>query len=206
VLAYERAGTQLMRSAGMPPSFYDHPDDFVGLQVNDVGMAELGERVNQGFERVISAPREVREAFTSFFGPSGDAALASMFLDPTKALPALRQQVGAAEVAGAGFSFGFRLDRNRSMDIAARGFDYQSATERFTNLVQTQPLFNETISETKDLQVEEEGAQAVFGLAGAGEALTAIERRGQERAAAFEGGGGAQGSVSSGARGLGSSK
>lgn len=207
VLAFEREGAQLMRSAGMPPQFYDHWSDFVAPISSGMSMAELAERVEGSFQRVTAAPRGVREAFTSFFGPSGDAALAAFFLDPTKALPALRIQVRAAEAAGAGFNFGFTLGRDRAIEVAEAGYDFGSAQDRFANLFQVAPLFQETVGEAAtgiDLQAEDEGVEALFGLAGAGESTTAIERRRDERTAAFGGSGGAQGSVQSGARGLGS--
>lgn len=203
VIAYERNAAELMHSAGMPPGFYDKPDDFVDLIVNRVSANELASRINQGFIRVQSGPRAVREAFASFFGPSGDAALAAVFLDPKKALPALQQQVGAAEIAGAGFNFGFKLSRDRSLEAAGQGYDYAAANDRFANLVRIAPLFSETISEHDDIQAETEGVQTVFGLEGASQASRKIEQRSDERAAAFEGGGGAMGSARTGARGLG---
>lgn len=206
VLAYEKGVAELMHAAGMPPGFYDQPDDFVDLMVNRVSVNELADRVNRGFQRVAAGSRSVREAFASFFGPSGDAALASMFLDPKKALPALMQQVGAAEIAGAGFNFGFKVSRERSMEAASQGFDFNAAMDRFAGLGQVSPLFQETISEGQDLRAEEEGVESVFALSGAGEATKAIERRQQERQAAFQGGGGPQSSTSTGARGLASAE
>ena len=205
VLEYERQAAAIMRAAGMPPQFYDHWSDFVDLIARGVSLQELAERVQEGFERVATAPRAVREAFTSFFGPSADAALAAVFLDPDRALPALRTQVRAAEAAGAGFQFGFTLRRDRAVEIAEAGFDFGSAQDRFANLAQIRPIFEETVGERdeQDLRAEEEGVRAVFGLEGAGEAMQVIEQRRQRRAAAFSGGGGVQGSPQTGARGLG---
>ncbi len=205
ILAYEREASALMRASGMPPAFYDHWSDFVEPIASGMSMQELSERVQGGFERVANAPRGVREAFTSFFGPSGDAALAAVFIDPERALPALRTQVRAAEAAGAGFTFGFTLGRERAIEIAESGYDYGAAQDRFANLFEIAPLFSETVGEAKtgpDLEAAEEGVEAVFGLTGGGDSMRALERRREERVAAFSGGGGAQGTSQLGARGL----
>ena len=208
VIAYERQGSQLMRSAGMPPGFYDHWSDFVSLIANNTSMDDLSQRISQGFERVQTLPRTVREAYASFFGPSGDAALAAHFLDPTKALPVLRQQVAAAEVAGAGFNFGFTLGRDRAMEAASAGFDFASARDRFANLAQMRPLFNETVGESAaaDLSAEDEGAKMAFGLEGGDQAGLAIEARRKQRVADFAGGGGSTGTPQLGSRGLGAAR
>lgn len=206
VLAFEREGAQRMRAAGMPPQFYDHWSDFVPIIASGQSMGELAERIEEGFQRVNTAPRGVRDAFTSFFGPSGDAALAAFFLHPAKALPALRLQVRAAEAAGAGFNFGFTLQRERAGEIGEAGYDYGAAQDRFANLWQIAPMFQETVGEARvgeDLEIMDEGVSALFGLGGAGDALKAIEQRREERKAAFGGGGGSQGSIEEGARGLG---
>ena len=206
VLAYEKDAISLMRQAGMPPGFYDHPSDFVDLIAKGVSMNELTARVNDGFGRVATAPRAVRDAFTNFFGPSGDAALAAMFMNPDIALPTLRLQVQAAGVAGTGFNFGFTLGRNKALEVAESGFDMDSAPDRWMSLVQARPLFDETVSETQDLQAEEQGVAAVFGLAGGGQAATDMNRRREQREAAFQGGGGAAGSERVGAKGLGTAR
>lgn len=206
ILAFEREAAQRMRAAGMPPQFYDHWSDFVPIIASGQSMAEFAERIEDGFQRVATAPRGVRDAFASFFGPSGDAALAAVFLDPNKALPALRLQVRAAEAAGAGFNFGFTLGRDRALEVAEAGYDFQSAQDRFANLFQIAPLFQETAGESAagiELEAEDEGVEAAFGVGEAGEATRAIEQRRNQRVAALSGSGGAQGSISTGARGLG---
>lgn len=209
VLNYEAEAIARMRAAGFPPGFYDNFEDFIPIIAGGVSMSELAVRIEDGFERVNTAPRGVREAFANFFGPSGDAALAAFFVDRDRALPALRRQVRAAEVAGAGFNFGFTLTRGTALEIADAGFDFQGSQDRFANLAQQAPLFQETVGEGQigeDLGELEEGVEAVFGLEGAGEALRATNRRRQQRTAAFEGSGGAIGSPQTGAAGLGSAR
>lgn len=205
ILAWERNVSSMMTAAGMPRQFYDHWTDFQPLITAGWNPQQVGARIEEAFIRVQQSPRPVREAFTELFGPSGDVALAAFTLDPTKALPALQREVATAEVAGAGTTFGFNLNRRQATEIAEAGFDFGTALERFQGLEEIDPLLRETVGETargEDITFDE-GAAAVFGLQGAGEAVSQIRRREEERQAEFSGGGGAQGAPTTGARGLG---
>lgn len=206
ILAWERQAEALMANAGFPPQFYDSYEDFQPMITRGWTVAQLADRVNDSFVQIASLPGTVRQAFGNFFGPAANPALAAVVLDPEKALPALRTQIAAAETAGAGMQFGFTLGRRRALQAGEAGFRFEDAISRFGNLATQRDLFRETMSERRDdLQAEEEGVAALFGLEGAGEALTSIERRRQERQAEFSGGGGAAGS-SSGLRGLGTAR
>src|SRR5690606_25123415 len=184
VLAYETQARQLMRAAGLPPGFWDEPSDFRRLIANDVSIAELAERINEGYLRVARADQTVRDAFASMFGPSGDAALAALFLDPERALPALQRQAGAAEFGGAGLRFGFTVDRDLALRASDLGLQSR-ASEGFATLHAIRGLFNETVTEREDLRAEREGVEAVFGISG--ESQEAVRRRQSTRLAAFAG-------------------
>lgn len=204
ILEWERNAQGLMQAAGFPPQFYDHWSDFQPQIESGRSFAEFADVVNEGFAKVANAPRGVREAFTNFFGPSGDVALAAYYLDPTKAKNALLLQTQAAGVAGTGFNFGFTLGKNRALEAARSGFDASNSADRWASLLQSRPLFRELMGESEDLVAEDQGVAAVFGLEGAGSALTQVEERRQAREAAFSGGGGPAGSERTGAKGLGS--
>lgn len=206
ILEWEKNAGGLMRAAGMPPQFYDHWTDFQPQIESGRSFQEFADIVNDGFAKVAAAPRMVRDAFANFYGPSGDAALAAYYLDPTKAKRALLLQTQAAGVAGTGLNFGFTLGKNRAMEAAQLGYGMDNSSDRWASLVQSRPLFNELMGEKDDLTAEDQGAAAVFGLEGGGEALAKTERRRQEREAAFSGGGGPGGSDKSGAKGLGTAQ
>lgn len=187
-LSIERSMTGIMRAAGLPDGFYDDPSDFTNLIGNHVSSAELSARVQQGFGRVMQAPPEVRARFSQFFGAQGDAALASYFLDPDKAVNILEQQVSAAEIAGVGDLFGFGIGQATAQQLAELGHDMRSAQPRLQTLQGQQSLFEESVTETEDFTAEEEGIGAAFGTdAQAGREL---ERRARSRTGALSGGGG----------------
>lgn len=201
---YERQARQLMQSAGLPKGFYDGRDDYTNLLVKDVSLTELADRVNQGYAEVANAPAEIRQAFSNFFGASGDAALASYFLDAKKAMPVLDKAVRDAQIGGAGLQFGIDLALNRVEQIQGTGATYDSARQAFDQLSGLKPLFDETISETRDLTAQGEGVDAIFGL-DAGAAKTDLQKRLETRNAEFGGSGGAA-SGQQGVYGLGAAK
>ena len=196
-LEYEESAEQIMRANGLPTVFRTQ-ERYAELIAGNVSLAELNERVQEGFVRVNMAPPEVRDKFAQWFGPAGDSALAAFFLDKEKALPALREQIATAEVGGIGAQFDLDFTYDRASKIAQAGVDKDSARSGFAQIQQLDPLFQESVSEEEDLTAIDEGADAVFDLGGRG--ATALERRGRERVAATSGGGGANvGSTGTGA-------
>jgi len=184
VREYEQRTTQLMRQAGLPSYMFDNWADTHALLRNNLSVAEVEQRLGQAWERVTTTDPQVREAFNEFYGIEGDAALAAMFLDPTRTMSALEKQSRAAYTAGTGRAMGLTVD--------------QQLAERFANLPKTEAGINETLgqlnaldksgimSETMgesalDLTLETTGIDSVLDNNGA--ANQAIERRIIERQA-----------------------
>ena len=205
-VAYERRARQIMESAGLPKGFYDSRDDFTGFLVRDWSTEELSARVTEGFVEVANAPAEVRDAFGQFFGASGDAALASYFLDPGKSLPVLSEIVNTAKVGGAGRQYGFHVNADKARQVAQTGATFAQARAGFSTLSEMGSLFDETVGEGigNDLAAEREGVDAVFGT-DQGQAKKKVLGRLDERVAAMSGAGGGAANES-GAFGLGSAR
>ncbi len=182
---YERRVAQIMRDSGMPPSFYDNVDDFTALLLADKSPAEINSIVQDGFLRVKMAPQEIRDTFKDWFGPDGDSALAAFFLDPDRAKPALLRMADQAQIGGAARHYRIDIDQEIAKRIAEMG-GTDKAPGAFESISQQSGLFDETISESTDLQANKEGVDAAFGL-DAGEARKKIERRVDERQAQFAG-------------------
>jgi hypothetical protein len=200
-LAYEEQAEQIMRSNGLPAVFQNQAA-YADLIAGNVSLSELNDRVQEGFVRVSQAPVEIRDKFAQWFGPSGDAALASFFLSKDRAIPAMREQIATAEIGGIGKQFDIDFTYQRAQQVAQAGIDKDQAREGLAQLQQLDPIFEETISEEEDLTAIDQGADAVFNLGGSG--AVDIERRGRQRSAATKGGGGA--AVGSGGTGLGASE
>lgn len=187
-VAYERTAAQIMRAAGLPPGFYDDPTDFAGFIARDVSIAELNDRVNEGYQRVVNAPPEVRDAFSEFFGVQGDGALAAFMLDPDRAAPTLKRMVTQADIAGrARDAGGLNVSLERAGELADIGITGLQAQQAAANVAERAALFAETVGDREDLTGEREGLDYALGVGDA----SAVDRRQRSRVAAFRGGGGA---------------
>lgn len=189
-VAYEQQARQMMRNAGLPTGFFDDNGDVTKLISGDVSLAELSQRISdEGFARVARAPAAVRDAFAEFFGVQGDAALAALFLDPERSRPILERMATTADIAGRARDAGLALGFGRSDELAGYGLAGAQVGQAAAGVAANAGLFAETVSENTDLTAEGTGLDAALGLSGT--AQRALERRGQERVAAFSGRGGA---------------
>ena len=193
-IAMENAYRQLMRQSGLPVGFYDANDDFTNLIANDVSIAELSERVNQGYEAVMNADPVVVEEMRRLYN-IGTGELAAYFLDPDKATPTLLQQARSAEIAGqAVLQAEMQLTEDQARQLAQAGVTAEQARSGFGAIEQAEELFGALPGQTGEALTQEEQVAGVFGTSAA--AQQRIRRRTRERQAVFEAGGGfaAQGS------------
>ena len=188
VLEYEQRGREILRAAGITNAAFTTPEYLQGLMAKDVSLAEVQTRVQDGLLKVSQAPPEVREAFASYFGASGDSALAALFLDPSIAAPELEKMAMTAVAGGIGARFGVQLAQGIAREIADTGVSDAGIWQGFAQIDSIRALFEESISETTDLTAEAEGVGAVFNTVQGATAL--LENRARSRTAAFRGGGG----------------
>jgi LysM repeat protein len=197
VLAYEQGASTIMRRAGLPASFYDNPQDFQNLILEQVDLEELGQRVEQAYESIIDAPVEVREAFSDYFGVDRtDAALAAYVLDPDLLMRDLERNRLAAVAGGYGARYDIALSRASALEIGGQ-LSEQDIRNRMAQVGSMEPLFIESVGEAVDLSAQEQGVAAQFGDVidtdvSQTEALTQLERRQiRRRASQVDAGGGA---------------
>lgn len=186
ILEYRTQAAQLMRSFGLPQSFYNTNSAFRDLIVNDVSLAELNDRLEYSSRRVVNAPPEVRSVFADLFGNTyqADQALYLLFVDPDRALPDLEEMVQQAEAGGAARRLGFGLTSNEAERMALANITYEEALRGFTELDARRGLFDETLYE-EDFTVGDEGIAAQFGLGGG--AAERLAQRGEQRKAETSG-------------------
>jgi hypothetical protein len=206
---FENYAATLFAEWGLPPTFYDQRADFTDLIAGSAdinqGRQNLAVRVQSAFAVVAAAPTETRDWFSSVFGVgNGDAALASYVLDKDRSIVALQEQVGMAQIGGAGAQYGFNFGLERARQLRDRGITEGQARQGFGQVQDLNPLLTESISEHTDFTAENEGFGAVFRL----DDLSAqrLERRIQQRRAAFSGGGGYERSQGGGLVGLGTGR
>jgi hypothetical protein len=199
ILEYRTRAKELMRSFGLPEVFWDENRNFADLIVKNVSLAELNERLELSSRRVQHAPPEVKAIFGETFGVNSERALYLLFTNSDKALPALEEMVQQAEAGGAARRLGFGLDAAAMARMAELNISYDQAVEGFGALAERRSLFDETLSETADFTVSDQGLAAAFNI---GDDTQALARRGETRAAATAG---SSGSLTSeeGVQGLG---
>ena len=190
VLDYERKARQLFQAAGLPPGFYDSPDDFYTFLVNDVSLSELNSRVEIARDFVYRTDATTRAEVQRLYGLTEGQEIAYV-LDRSRALPLIQSQFLAAQNAGAARRSGYgQLTLTEAERLAALGIDPNRAEQGFGALVQSRELFGALpgLEESEDTINRDEQLGAAFG--GDAKAREKLERRGEGRAAAFKGGGG----------------
>lgn len=190
VLEYERRARQLFQEAGLPPGFYDSPDDFYNFLLNDVSISELNGRVEIARTLLHSVSQEDRLEMKRLYGLSDGQEIAYV-LDNKRALPLLQNQFAAARTSGAALRSGYgQLNLEEAEQLAKAGIDPGQAAQGFGALVQSRQLFTALpgLEASEDTITRQEQLSGTF----TGNALAAerIRRRAEMRVAAFQGGGG----------------
>lgn len=184
-ISMERVYLQYFRQSGLPREMWDENKDVQTLISNDVSVAELAQRINQGYEAVRNSDPQVINEMRRLYGVTDDQ-LAAYFLDPEKATPVLLRQAQSAQIAGqARLQAGFELGMGQAEELAIAGVTQEQAQQGFQAIQQAQELF-------QTLPFEEEIGQAeqiagVFGTSAA--AQQRIRQRQRTRQGEFEQGG-----------------
>ena len=193
---------QIAHSAGLPPGFYDRPNDFTGFIAGAVSPAEFKTRVDLASQAATTAPPETRAALKSLYGLSqGD--LTAYWLDPVKSMPVLQQRFAAAQAGGAATQSGYgALSRIEAEQIAARGLDQTQVQKGFGDLTRQAELFGALPGEAEGQITRDQQLAATF--AGSTEDQLRIENEARKRAAEFAGTGRDYAATQRGITGLGS--
>lgn len=135
-LAAEDAYRQVLRTYGLPASFYDQPDDFHQFISRDVSPEEVNARAAAAQTTWLTTDQGVRDAWRSFYGLTDGAAIASI-LDPDRALPIVQRMVTAAQLGSLASRNGLGADRDRFEQYADRGITAEQAAQGFADIGQT---------------------------------------------------------------------
>jgi hypothetical protein len=185
-VAMERVYMQYLRASGLPPEMYDENTDVQQLLANDVSVAELASRINQGYEAVRYANPQVVEEMRRLYGVS-EGQLAAYFLDPSRATPILLRQAEAARVASeATIQAGIDISAMQAEELVTSGIGQEGARQGFQAIKAAQELF-QTLPFEEEITTEEQVA-GVFGTSAA--AQQRVRQRQRSRQAQFEQGGG----------------
>jgi hypothetical protein len=181
ILDYRVQAKALMRSYGLPPSYYDNASVLFNLVVNDKSLAELNDSLDLLQKRVANAPAEIGLVFAENFGANAREAMFLAFTNDEQTLPALEDMVQQAEAGGAARRLGFNLSAAEMGRVADINLGYDQLVSGFGTLDERRGLFDETISERDDYTVGVEGIDAAFNIGGG--AVRKLAQRGEARAA-----------------------
>ena len=187
----------VMRRYGLPETYTRRGDmgrqeGFEKFIAGDVSPVELEDRVQTAQNRILNAPKQIRDALTEFYGgdiSNGD--ILAFVLDPDRALPQIQRKVTAAEIGGAAAMAGLGATRARAEELGTLGVTGQQAREGFSAIAEFLP----TAQKLGDIYAKQgmgpftqTTAEAeVFGTPGAAEAATKRRRLTQLEQAQFAG-------------------
>jgi hypothetical protein len=190
---YETSAASIMKAAGLPAGFYDQPDDFANFLTSNIALPELQSRIDVAKQAVYNSDPATLQALQQYYGVNGggnhigDAT--AYFLDPNKALPAIQQQMIAAQEGGAAARSGYgNLAQSDAERLATLGVDPNAAQKQFGTLATLAPLFNNLPGEGGEAPTAAQGLSATFE--NNAQAQLAITNEQDKRKAAFQGGGG----------------
>lgn len=199
-VTYRDNAIQLMRTAGLPPSFYDQPDALAKFAGNDVSLAELKSRIDEASNAAFNAPVQDRAELQRLYGVDA-GHLTAYFLDPDKALPLIQQQWQASQISGAGVRTGYGgLTQTEAGRLASDGVTANQAQQGLGQLAGMGQIFNPLPGQTGPGISRDQQLAAAFE--NNSDAQQAIDRAKQARLAVFGAGGQFAGS-SKGVAGLG---
>lgn len=180
-----------LQEAGMPPGFYDSPQDFQNFIANDVSVNEVAARAQLGYQAVRQAPPQVVAEFQRLYGVS-EGELAAYFIDPERMRPTFdryeaERQARAAQIAAAGTTqAGMTVSQQQAEALARAGVSGEQAQQTFQALGDQQGLFQAQMQGEQAMTQEEIIGGAFETNA---QARRAINERRRRRQAEFEAGG-----------------
>ena len=199
-IGMEKGYEDVMRGSGLPPGFYDSPDDFSAFIGNNTSAKEVSDRVYKGYDLVKKANPEVVKQMKELYGVN-EGDLAAYFLDPEKGTDILKTRALTATISAEGKrQANIQLSATEAEALAAEGITTEAAQTGFAKIGSTQELLGTTLQGEQAITQ----AEQIGGTLGTNEAAKQrIESRKRQRQAGFTGGGGFA-TTQTGVSGLGS--
>lgn len=183
VVEYERRANELSSMYGLPDGFVD----VNRLLVNDISVAELGERVQRAADVIEQRPDVVEQLQTMYNLGAGDAI--AYALDPDTGMQAVQRRFAAARVGAQAKRQGFgQLSVGEAESLQGQVTEDQ-ARDGFATLGK----LSQVTGRLADEAVDPMSRDALLGVvAGDQPAVTALQKRQASRVATFGESSGAQ--------------
>lgn len=125
-VATEQSYKQVLSQYGLPPGFYDSPNDLHDFIAKDVSPQELQTRATAAQQTWLSNDSATKTAWRQMYGLSDGAAIAAI-LDPDTALPIVQRQANAAQMGGEALRQGLTVDKQRFENWSDQGISAAQA-------------------------------------------------------------------------------
>jgi len=126
----------IMRNYGLPESYWKKDalgtqQGFTNLIGNDVGAAELEDRIMNAQNRVLKANPEVATALKQFYPEITNGDILAYTLDPTKGVEDIKRKITAAEIGGAALQSGLQTNLTRAEELRKYGVNKDIAQQGY---------------------------------------------------------------------------
>jgi len=137
-LRVENEYTGILKSGGVPESFYSSPAALGQLIGNDISNVELQTRVNLAVASVQNADPYYTQTLQNYYGlKQGD--MVAHLLDPKAALPLLQEQVGSAQIGAEAARQGLSETVANTQYLYGAGVTQAQAQAGFRNVAEVMP-------------------------------------------------------------------
>lgn len=178
-IALEDQYQNILRNYGLPSTYYSKDDigrqeGFEKFISGDVSPAELEDRVQLAYNRVINANPEVGIALRTFYPDISSGDIIAYALDPEKSLETIKRKITAAEIGGAAVQAGLTTNESDAAYLARYGITKQAAEQGYRTISGFLPRAQQ-LSSIYGKQVEggpytqASAEREVFGVPGAAE-------------------------------------
>lgn len=175
------------RQAGLPPGFYDQPDDFAKAIGSDLGAQELSTRLAAAKAVVMDGANTGVLAYAKQNFGLGDGDLLAYFIDPDRAAPVLTTLAQASQIGADAARTGFgNISGDTATRLANQGISDAQAQQGFSQAAGLLGLADST-GDSQGLTRNDLQSAVLDQDAAAQQRVT--QKQG-ERKAGFQGGGG----------------
>ena len=201
----EDAYQEKMRQYGLPESYYAKGEmgvqpGFEKLLAGDVSAAELEDRLQTAYDRVINANPEVSRALKQFYPDITNGDILAYALDPQQAITNIKRKVTAAEIGAGALVAGLQTDLAKAEALRGYGVTGEQAKQGYQTIAGVLPRAS-TLADIYAKQgmgpyTQTTAEAEVFGLPAAAEATTKRKKLTELEQAQFGGSSGrAQGAL-----------
>lgn len=135
----------VMRAVGIEPTAIAQLEDrFINLMEGEVSPTEFLYRVEQTYNRIVSASEQIKAYYADYYGIGGLSTEDLLFaaMDPEFGRLTLEEGFRIAEVGGAASESGFGIDAEFAELISDRGLNLAAAREMFGSAQHLVPILD----------------------------------------------------------------